>query len=387
MENESYQVKNTFSLETLIFVLVFGGIVTVIGNEMGMTNFVNTLMNTAAALLTDTVWYIMAIAVLAGGLSGLLTEFGVVAVINRLLSPLVKPLYGMPGASIVGIITTFLSDNPAILALANDNNFVRYFKKYQIPALANIGTSFGMGLIVVTFMLGLQPTDGTNFYTAVLAGVLGAVVGSIISTRLMLIQTAKRFGKDAEALESERDLGKVELDKRLIRNGSAGTRFMDALLEGGKSGVKMGLGIIPGVLIICSIVMILTNGPSDAGTYTGAAYEGVAFLPWLAGQIDFLLQPLFGFSYAGAIAVPITALGSAGASLGMIPDMVAKNLVGGNEIAVFTAMCMCWSGYLSTHIAMMDELKCNQLVSVAILSHTIGGLSAGIAAHFFFILL
>ncbi len=386
MDNETYKLKNAFSLETLIFVIIFGTISYLIGSEMGLTNFINTLMNTAAALLTDTVWYIMAIAVLAGGLSGLLTEFGVVAVINRLLSPLVKPLYGMPGASIVGIITTFLSDNPAILALANDKNFVRYFKKYQIPALANIGTSFGMGLIVVTFMLGLQPQDGTNFYSAVLAGLLGAIVGSIISTRLMLIQTIKIFGKEKEALEDDSDLGKVELDKRIIRNSSLINRFMDALLDGGQSGVKMGLGIIPGVLIICSFVMVLTNGPSELGTYTGAAYEGVAFLPWLAAQLDFILKPLFGFTYDGAIAVPITALGSAGASLGMIPDMVSKNLIGANEIAVFTAMCMCWSGYLSTHIAMMNELKCNNLVSCAIFAHTIGGLCAGIVAHLIYMI-
>ena len=65
---------------------------------------------------------------------------------------------------------------------------------------------------------------------------------------------------------------------RPIRPGSAGARFMGALLEGGQSGVKMGLSIIPGVLTICTVVMMLTNGPGADGTYTGAAYEGIALL-------------------------------------------------------------------------------------------------------------
>ena len=50
-------------------------------------------------------------------------------------------------------------------------------------------------------------------------------------------------------------------------------------------------------------------------------------------------------------------------------------------------MGMCWSGYLSTHVAMMDSLKCGQLTGKAILSHTIGGLFAGVAAHWLFVLL
>lgn len=46
--------------------------------------------------------------------------------------------------------------------------------------------------------------------------------------------------------------------ERLVREGSIGGRILSSLLEGGKSGVKIGLDIIPGVLIICSVVMLLT---------------------------------------------------------------------------------------------------------------------------------
>lgn len=44
-------------------------------------------------------------------------------------------------------------------------------------------------------------------------------------------------------------------------------------------------------------------------------------------------------------------------------------------------MGMTWSGYLSTHVAMMDSLGYRKLTGKAILSHTIGGLVAGISAN------
>lgn len=153
------------------------------------------------------------------------------------------------------------------------------------------------------------------------------------------------------------------------------------MLDGGKSGVSMGLAIIPGVVIICTIVIMLTNGPSADGTYTGGAREGIAVLPWIGQKLSFILNPMYGFSSPEAISVPITALGSTGAALGIVKEMSFAGKINANDIAVFTAICMCWSGYISTHIAMMDALDTKEMTGKAILSHTIGGLFAGIVAH------
>lgn len=378
--------KKVIGLECFIFIGIFSGFFGLMIHHMGAVNMMNTMLNTAYALLTDTVLYITAIAVLIGGIAGLLTEFGAVALINKLLSPLMRPLYGLPGASIVGVLTTYLSDNPAILTLAEDDNFRRYFKKYQLPALTNVGTAFGMGLIVTTYIIGIRGADGESFLLSAVIGNLGAVIGSIVSTRLMLYKTKKIFGTEAPALSHNVE-NTITLDERFVREGNVGERFINALLEGGKNGVSMGVAIIPGVLIICTLVMMLTNGPSADGTYTGAAYEGIALLPALAEKVQGLLSLLFGFSTSQCIAVPLTALGAAGAAIGLIPSLVSEGLATGNDVAVFTAMCMCWSGYLSTHVAMMDGLKFRELTGRAILCHTIGGLCAGIGAHLLYMIL
>ena len=365
-----------------MFLLCFLGFFAVFAIPMGLSNAINTMINTAYALLVDTVLYIMAMAVIAGAISALLTEFGVVTMLNRILSPLIYPLYGMPGAAALGIVTTYLSDNPAILTLADDPAYRQYFKKYQIPALTNLGTSFGMGLIVTTFMLGLGNRLEGPIVLSVLCGNLGAVVGSIVSTRLMLRATRKVFGKEqlAASVIVETLSSPAKTEKKA--HGAIG--ILTTLMNGGKKGVELGLGIIPGVLIVCTLVMMLTNGPSASCEYTGGAYEGVALLPWISEKLKFILSPLFGFSDPAGIAVPITALGSAGAALGLIPSLIESGQASCGDVAVFMAMCMCWSGYLSTHVSMMDVLRCDEMTGKAILSHTVGGFFAGIVAHWLF---
>ncbi|EYE88077.1 membrane protein [Fervidicella metallireducens AeB] len=385
MSKNEKRVVVSVSKESYLWLIGFIVFFGLLGNVMGMKNMFNTLMSTAHDLLLNTVFYIMAIAVIAGAVGALLVEFGVISLINKVLSPLMKPLYDMPGAASVGVLTTYLSDNPAIISLAKDKGFVRYFKKYQIPALTNIGTAFGMGLIVTTFMIGQAPS-GQNFLPAAVIGNVGAIIGSIVSVRLMLRHTKKAYGTEAPA-SNEGESGMDVMNLREIRQGSVFQRALEAILDGGKTGVDMGLSIIPGVLVICTLVMMLTNGPAgDGGVYIGAKYEGVPVLPWIGQKLSFILEPLLGFKHAEAIAFPVTALGAVGAAIGLVPNFIKSGLIGANEIAVFTAMGMCWSGYLSTHVAMMDSLDARELTNKAILSHTIGGLAAGISAHFIYML-
>ena len=374
--NSKSLFKKEVGLEAIIFIATFMAFFCYMGSIMGGTNMIKTMMNTGFDLLMNVCFYLMAVAVLAGGVSGLFSEFGVIALINRVLSKVMGPLYDLPGASSLGMLNCYMSDNPAILTLAHDDNFRQYFKKYQMPALTNLGTAFGMGLIVTTTMMSFKVEGAIR---AALIGNIGAIIGSIISVRLMMRHTKKYYGTVDKVETTLSD--PIPEGMRRVREGSAGSRFIQSLLDGGKVGVDMGVSIIPGVVLICTLVIMLTNGVGEAGVYNGSANQGIAILPVLGEKLNVILKPLFGFSSPQAIAVPITALGSSGAAIGMVSEMVNKNLVNANDIAVFTSICMCWSGYLSTHIAMMDALGTKEMTGNAILSHTIGGICAGIASH------
>ena len=357
----------------IICLAVVFGLFAYIGSIMGVPNMLNTIMNTAHDLLLNTVFYLMAICVITGALGRVFVEFGVVKLLEKILRPLMKPLFNLPGVASLGAVLTFLSDNPAIISLAQDKRFSSYFKKFQFISLTNFGTAFGMGLLVIVFMV------GQGFYAAPFIGLVGAVCGCIVSTRLMQRFILKDFPEYAtEDVADVKNRGQeeeeVESDKSLFQ------RILDSLLDGGRTGVDVGLAIIPGVLIISTLVMLLTFGPSSSGDFTGAAYEGVELLPWVGAKLGFVFEWLFGFTDPHLIAFPITALGAVGAALSLVPNFIASGWIDGNAIAVFTAIGMCWSGYLSTHISMMGTLKATELTGKAILSHTIGGFFAGVAA-------
>ena len=323
----------------------------------------------------------MSICVITGAIGKVFVEFGVVALLERTLRPLMRPVFNLPGVTSLGAVMTFLSDNPAIISLAHDKRFASYFKKYQFISLTNFGTAFGMGLLVIVFMA------SQGYYAAPFIGLIGACFGCVCSTRLMQHFVLKAYPQYAtedavpaeEQEENEQEESKQEEKTVFIR-------LLNAVLDGGRSGVEVGVAIIPGVLIISTFVMIFTFGAGADGTYNGAAYQGVELLPWLANKVDFVFEWLFGFHDPHLVAFPITALGAVGAALSLIPGFISHGWIDGNAIAVFTAIGMCWSGFLSTHTAMLDSIGYRDLTPKAIMAHFCGGLVAAITAHWMFLL-
>lgn len=350
-----------------------------IGSIMGVPNMLNTIMHTAHDLLLNTVFYLMGICVITGAIGRLFVEFGVVKLLESLLRPLMRPLFNLPGVAALGAVMTFLSDNPAIISLSQDKRFSSYFKKFQYISLTNFGTAFGMGLLVIVFMV------GQGYYLAPLVGFFGAFCGCIVSTRLMQFFVIRNYPNYAKEIAAEEK--HEELEEKPVESKSMFIRILNSLLDGGRTGVDVGIAIIPGVLIISTLVMILTFGASSSGEYTGAAYEGVELLPWLAQKINVVFEVLFGFNDPHLVAFPITALGAVGAALSLVPNFISQGWIDGNAIAVFTAIGMCWSGYLSTHTAMLDSLGYRELTPKAILAHTIGGLVAAMIAHGTYVIL
>ena len=235
--------KQTFYASILIILLsLYVGFLSI---NMGISHFFSAIMNTAYSLLIDTALYILAISVVMGAFGNVLMEFGIVNLLNKIFAPLMKPLYGLPGASFLGIMTSYFSDNPAIIVLANDKKYIKYFKKEQVPCLCNLGTSFGMGLILTTYMI------GQGFIIEPIIGTIAAIIGSVVSVRLMnfIIKRRKYFDTYKPPLEAEAISCSTSSEDENHDEGFM-EKMVRAMLDGGKNGVDMGIKIIPGLLIM-----------------------------------------------------------------------------------------------------------------------------------------
>jgi len=373
--------KKPVTLETYIVLGAFIAVFAIFSLEMGVANFLSTTIKTGYYLLIEVAFWIMGVAVLTGAMAGVFSEFGIIALFNKLLGPLVRFFYRLPGVAGIGAVSAYLSDNPAVISLYKEKEFRKQFKNYQIPVLCNLGTSFGMGLVIaITFMSLGQDYDG-NFFLAVGIGVVASIIGSVVSVR-MLNHYSKIY---YNIPKGDNPIKQVSGDEfmRETREGTFVNRMLESALDGGKNGVDIGLQIIPGILIISTFIIMLTN-QMPVGGYAGEALEGVGYLPKLGQHLMFIFKPLFGFIRPEAIAFPLTSLGSAGAAVGFVEEFLINGYITVKDIAVFTAIGTTWSGYLSTHVGMMDALHARPLTSKAILAHTIGGLVSGVVANYLY---
>jgi len=376
--------KGTFIC--LAFVVLLG---VYFGSTMGVGIMFSVIMKTAHDLLLNTAFYIMAIAVVAGALSFVFSEFGVTALINKVLSPVMRPIFGLPGASALGAVTAYFSDNPVIVPIAKDPAYAKYFKKYEWATMVNFGTTFGMGIIITGGILGIQ---GGKFSISVLLGTIFAIIGDVFAVRLLMHFTKKMFGTKekvgAEYLDSE--ISQVPEGYRKIRPGSNFQRGLNAAFDGGKAGVELGLSIIPGILIFTTFVMMLTNGPSIVDgkeIYQGVANEGTGLLPMLGDKLSFILVPLFGFDNSQVLGLPIISLGACGASIAGAKSLADAGGITLHDMTVYFAMAYCWAGFLSTHASISDSLGMREITTKAMLTQFIGGLIAGVIANYGFQLL
>ena len=77
-----------------------------LGMVMGVPNMLNTIMKTAHDLLLNTVLYLMSICVITGAIGRVFVEFGVVALLERTLRPLMRPIFNLPGVTSLGASPT-----------------------------------------------------------------------------------------------------------------------------------------------------------------------------------------------------------------------------------------------------------------------------------------
>ena len=380
----------TNSWDPLILLLILTGFFGGVGYQMGLPNMLGTLLSTAHDLLLNTAFFIMSLMIITGALSHLMVEYGIIQVAQRCFSPFMGFFYNLPGKAALAGLMTFFADNPAIINFAGDKSFAKGFSRLQLLSMVNFGTSFGMGFIVIAFMLSISLENSIlSMGTAVCIGMFSAMVGSIISTRLVQWWCRKQLA-NAEQCNTAQipDLKKVELsldNRQAVQHQPVGfLRFTNTMLKGGKEGLQLGLEIIPGILIISTIIFILTMGKPEAG-YNGQAYQGVGILNFLGEHFSQLFYVLFGFKSSELVAYPLTTLGATGAALALVPPFIQQGLVGGNEIAVFTAMSMVWSAFLCTHTSMMEVLDFSKFASKAMLAHAVAGVAAGSIAHYLYL--
>lgn len=220
-----------------------------IGSVMELPNMLNTIMKTAHDLLLNTVFYLMGICVITGALGKLFVEFGVVSLLEKLLRPLMRPLFNLPGVASLGSRDDLSVGQPCHHIPFAGQTLQQLLQEVSIHFTHQFRNAFGMGLLVIVFMV------GQGFYAEPFIGLFGAFCGCIVSTRLMqraVIKACPDYKEEDACTGVTTEQEEPQQEKSLF------LRILNSLLDGGRTGVDIGIAIIPGVLIISTLVMVLT---------------------------------------------------------------------------------------------------------------------------------
>ena len=84
---EGKKIVKAVTAETIVALVIIGAVFSVFAWRMGLANMFGTMMATAHDLMLNTVFFLMAVIILAGAFTSLISEFGIVSIANRILSP------------------------------------------------------------------------------------------------------------------------------------------------------------------------------------------------------------------------------------------------------------------------------------------------------------
>lgn len=385
------------TIQNVVFCILAAMLLAILGGRMGWSNMLTTMTATGYSLMANVVLSLLAVVVISGAWAALMQEFGIVYALEKTLGRVVGWVYGLPGKSLLGALLSFLSDTPVVAGLAADPEFVSPFRRYQLAGFIHFATSFGMGLVLVVFMMGIDyPKEyGMSLSQCACIGLLASFFASALTTRLQnwwlqrVDPSLANFVRPSKMPDKpSQDGGRIDAKKteshiRKIKQ-SFFSRVLDSIIDGGKSGFALGLAIAPGIMVVSTIVFMVTFGAGADG-YDGGAYQGVPLLPWAAGKVDFVFAWLFGLEHAELLSFPITALASVGASIGQLPQYVAQGMLDPNAACVLTAMGVAWSGFLPVYSSIMDSAGLRSQAGICMVVHFISGLLSGIAAHWLYI--
>lgn len=133
--------------------------------------------DTGGLILYDLILGLFSIFLFAGFLLPLLTDFGLLELVGALLTPVMRPLFGLPGRSSIDCVASWVGDGTVGVALTNKQYLEGYYTKREAAVIATTFSAVSITFcLVVLEQVGLSHLFGPYYLTITLAGIVAAIV-------------------------------------------------------------------------------------------------------------------------------------------------------------------------------------------------------------------
>ncbi len=217
--------------------------------------------DTGGLILNDLILGLFAIFLFAGFLLPFLTDFGLLEFIGSLLTPLMRPVFKLPGRSSIDAMASWVGDGTIGITLTNKQYEQGYYtsKEAAIIATTFSAVSITFSLVIIDYV-GLSRLFGPYYLTVMIAGVIAAIIMPRIPP-LSRKKDTYLTGKSMDEGENvPSNYTNVEWGTHLaIQKAKESGNPIQFVTNGVKTVLEMWIGVLPVIMAFGTIALIIAE--------------------------------------------------------------------------------------------------------------------------------
>lgn len=233
--------------------------------------------DTGGLILHDLILTLFTMFLFAGFLLPFLTDFGLLEYVGALLTPVMRPVFKLPGRSSIDCIASWVGDGTIGVALTNKQYEEGYYTSKEAAIIATTFSAVSITFcLVVLSQVGLVHLFGPYYLTILLSGVVAAVVMPLIPPLSRKSETyykgvKKDLGENVPKGYTNSQWGL----KLAIEKANKSGNVKGFLTNGIQTVLDMWLGVLPAIMAFGTIALII------AETTPIFEWLGMPFIPIL----------------------------------------------------------------------------------------------------------
>ena len=217
--------------------------------------------DTGGLILHDLILGLFSIFLFAGFLLPFLTDFGLLEFIGALLTPLMRPVFQLPGRSSIDCIASWVGDGTIGVALTNKQYEDGYYtaKEASIISTTFSAVSITFSLVVLN-QVDLAHLFGPYYLTIIISGIVAAIIMPRIPPLSRKKDTyytgvKKDVGEDVPEGFTNVQWGTYLAVKKAEESGNP----KNFVINGVKTVLDMWLGVLPVIMAFGTIALIIAE--------------------------------------------------------------------------------------------------------------------------------
>lgn len=269
-------MKGTFDVTTFWMVVRIIGMILaiVVFFELGPEAIWSE--DTGGLILNDLLLGLVGIFLFAGFLLPFLTDFGLLEFIGSLLTPVMRPIFQLPGRSSIDCIASWVGDGTIGVALTDKQYIDGYYTEKEAAVIA---TNFSAVSITFSLVVLSQVDLAQYFAPWYLAVAISGVVAAIIMSRIPPLNRMKNGyykGVKKDITENVPEgFSNAKWGAHMAANRAQQASAPAFIKNGAKTVLDMWLGVIPVIMCFGSIALIIAESTPVFD------WLGIPFIPLL----------------------------------------------------------------------------------------------------------